>query len=124
MAPAVRRAHLGEERHQRADDQDRLEPLAQHDHEGLDEEVERREPLAQHRAGAVESGGEPRSRAASSSGPAPCGRRGAQGGELGLQLGGQAGVLAAELALDLLEGHVGVERAWCRRRDRPVRARA
>ena len=52
----MRGAHLGEERHQGADDEDRLQPLAQHDDERLHEEVEGRGLVAQRALGVLEAG--------------------------------------------------------------------
>ncbi len=81
------------------------------------------EPSPKHRADPVEPSGEPGSCTVEIRSGAP-GNRDAKGGELGLELGRQAGILAAELALDLLEGHIGVEGDVVSAPGSPVRAKA
>ena len=107
---AMRGAHLRQEGHQGAHDQDRLEALSQHDHERLDEEIDRGHRL-QGTLRLLQRDGQPaldrlelRRRRGARAGAGP------ERGEGGLDLGRDVGILGPQRPLHLLERHVGVER--------------
>ncbi len=109
VATASRVPGLDQEGDERADDEDRLEPLPEQDDERLDEELRPRHRLAENPLGAREAGGqlgaqrlEFRRRGAAS-------RAAPQGGELRLELGGEGGIHRAHARLHLLEGEIRLE---------------
>ena len=114
VAVPLHRSRLREERHQGCDDEDRLKPLTQHQHERLHEQVGGGAPVRDQSLRALEAGEEARVDGIELLGSRPGGGARPQRGERVLELAREGRIPGADLSLHLLEGEVGVERQLAR----------
>jgi len=106
IAPPLGRAGLGEERHQRGNDQDRLEAFAHQQEERGNEQAHRRRPVGHDALGALDARQQPPADRLALGGVGAW-RTGAQPRERPLELACEPRILRTDFRLHLLEREIG-----------------